>query len=163
MDSKDFKRFADLHVIASMQPYHAIDDGRFAEGRIGAKRCETTYAFKSFIDNGVTVTFGSDWDVAPLDAILGIYAAVTRRTLDDKHPNGWYPEQKITVEQAIYGYTMAPAYASFQEDIKGSITPGKLADIVILSDDILTIPPEQIEHTEVICTILDGKIVFEKN
>ena len=100
MDPKDFKRFADLDVIASMQPYHAIDDGRFAEGRIGAKRCETTYAFKSFLDNGVTLALGSDLDVAPLDAILGIYAAVTRRTLDGKHPDGWYPEQKITLEEA---------------------------------------------------------------
>lgn len=162
MHPKDFQRFADLDVIASMQPYHAIDDGRFAELRIGAERCKTTYAFKSFLDHGVTVAFGSDWDVAPLNAILGIYAAVTRRTLDGKHPGGWYPEQKITVEQAIYGYTMAPAYASFQEDLKGSITPGKVADIVVLSDDILTIPPEQIEDTEVICTIVNGKVVFEK-
>ena len=162
MHPKDFKRFAENGVIASMQPYHAIDDGRFAEKRIGAERCKTTYAFKSFLDNDVVVAFGSDWDVAPLDAILGIYAAVTRRTLDDKNPDGWIPEQKISVEQAIYGYTVTPAYASFQEDIKGSITTGKLADIVVLSQDILRIPPEDIENTEILYTIVNGKVVFEK-
>ncbi|KPK77064.1 MAG: hypothetical protein AMJ79_04545 [Phycisphaerae bacterium SM23_30] len=158
---KDYKRFAQLGVIASMQPYHAIDDGRFAEKRIGAERCKNTYAFKSFLDNHVALAFGSDWDVAPLDALLGIYAADTRRTLDDAHPDGWIPEQKITVPQAIEAYTLTPAYASFSENIKGSITPGKLADMVVLSQDILSIPPAQIENTEIIYTIINGQIVFE--
>ena len=162
MHPKDYQRFARLGIIASMQPYHAIDDGRFAEKRIGAQRCRNTYAFKSFLDNDVMLAFGSDWDVAPLDAILGIYAAVTRRTLDGANPNGWIPEQKITVEQAIQAYTMAPAYASFQENIKGTITPGKLADIVVLSQDILSIPPEKIENSEVLLTIVNGQVVFEK-
>jgi len=159
---KDFKRFAELGVIASMQPYHAIDDGRFAEKRIGYERCKTTYAFNSFLENGVIMAFGSDWTVAPLDAILGIYAAVTRRTLDDANPGGWFPEQKITVEQAVEAYTLTAAYASFQENIKGSITPGKLADMVVLSHDILTIPPEEIENTEVLFTIINGNVVYEK-
>lgn len=159
---KDFKRFAELGVIASMQPYHAIDDGRFAEKRIGYERCKTTYAFHSMLENDVIMAFGSDWTVAPLDAILGIYAAVTRRTLDDANPGGWFPEQKITVEQAVEAYTLTPAYASFQENIKGSITPGKLADMVVLSHNILTIPPEEIEKTEVLYTIVNGNVVYEK-
>ncbi|MFC1554390.1 amidohydrolase [candidate division KSB1 bacterium] len=162
MHEKDFKRYADLGVIASMQPYHAIDDGRFAEKRIGYERCKTTYAFRSFIDNGVTVAFGSDWTVAPLDAIQGIYAAVTRSTLDGKHPDGWFPEQKLTVEQAIEAYTLAPAYASFQENIKGTISPGKLADFVILSKDILSISPEEILSAEVVITIMNGEVVNSK-
>jgi len=163
MHPKDYERFAQLGIIASMQPYHAIDDGRFAEKRIGAQRCQNTYAFKSFLDNNVTLAFGSDWDVAPLDAILGIYAAVTRRTLDGANPDGWIPAQKITVEEAIKGYTMGPAYASFQENIKGSITPGKLADMVVLSQDILSIPPEKIEDTEVLFTFVNGRVVFLEN
>ncbi|MFC1513519.1 amidohydrolase, partial [candidate division KSB1 bacterium] len=162
MHEKDFKRYADLGVIASMQPYHAIDDGRFAEKRIGYERCKTTYAFRSFIDNGVIVAFGSDWTVAPLDAIQGIYAAVTRSTLDGKHPYGWFPEQKLTVEQAIEAYTLAPAYASFQENIKGTISPGKLADFVILSKDILSISPEEILSAEVVITIMNGEVVNSK-
>jgi len=162
MFPKDYKRFAQFGIIASMQPYHAIDDGRFAEKRIGIQRCRNTYAFKSFLDNDVTLAFGSDWDVAPLDTILGIYAAVTRRTLDGANPDGWIPEQKITVEQAIESYTLAPAYASFQEIVKGSITPGKLADMVVLSRDILTIPPKNIENTQVLFTIVNGHVVYEK-
>jgi predicted amidohydrolase YtcJ len=163
MHPKDYQRFAQFGVIASMQPYHAIDDGRFAEKRIGPKRCQNTYAFKSFLDNDVTLALGSDWDVAPLDAVLGVYAAVTRRTLDGAHPEGWIPAQKITVPQAIEGYTRAPAYASFQEDLKGSIKPSMLADMVILSQDILTIAPEKIENTQVLTTIVNGQVVFEKD
>jgi hypothetical protein len=159
---KDFRRFAELGVIASAQPYHAIDDGRWAERRIGRHRCETTYAFRTLLDHGVTLTFGSDWTVAPLDPILGIDAAVTRRTLDGAHPQGWFPQQKITVPEAIEAYTRANAYATFDEDVKGSITPGKLADLVVLSQDILTIPPTEIVKTEVVMTIVNGKIVYEK-
>lgn len=159
---KDFRRFAELSVIASAQPYHAIDDGRWAEKRIGHKRCETTYAFRTFLDHGVKLTFGSDWTVAPLDPILGIDAAVTRRTLDGANPQGWFPEQKITVQEAIEAYTLSNAYATFDEDRKGSLTPGKLADMVVLSQDILTIPATEIVKTEVIMTIVNGKIVYEK-
>lgn len=159
---EDFKRFDQLDVIASVQPYHAIDDARFAEKRIGKERCKTTYAFHSFLENDVMMAFGSDWTVAPLDALWGIYAAVTRRPLDGSHPEGWFPEQKISVEQAVKAYTYNPAYASFQEDIKGTLSPGKLADMVVLSQDIFTIPPEEIKDTEVLYTITNGQIVYQK-
>jgi predicted amidohydrolase YtcJ len=159
----DIQRFAQLHVIASMQPYHAIDDGRWAEKRIGAERAKTTYAFQSLLNAGVMLAFGSDWDVAPMSPLMGIYAAVTRRTLDAQHPDGWVPEQKITVEQAVHAYTMGSAYASFEDSIKGSIEPGKLADLVVLSDDIFAIDPVKIADTKVYLTIFDGKVVIGPN
>ncbi len=159
---KDFARFAKLGVIASVQPYHAIDDGRWAEKRIGYERCKTTYPFRSFLDNNVMMTFGSDWTVAPLNPLLGIYAAVTRRTIDGATPNGWFPEQKITVEEAVMAYTMKNAYASFEENEKGSITPGKLADFVVLSEDIFSIDPVKIEKVSVEMTVVGGTVVWEK-
>jgi len=155
----DIPRFAREHVIASMQPYHCIDDGRWAEKRIGPARAKTTYAFRSLLDTGATLAFGSDWDVAPMAPLMGIYAAVTRRTLDGKHPEGWVPEQKITVAEAVRAYTMGSAYASFEEKIKGSIEPGKLADLVVLSDDIFTIDPVKIADAKVAMTIFDGRII----
>jgi predicted amidohydrolase YtcJ len=155
----DIPRFARLHVIASMQPYHCIDDGRWAEKRIGPERAKTTYAFRSLLDSGATLAFGSDWDVAPMNALMGIYGAVTRRTLDGRHRDGWVPEQKISVEEAVHAYTMGSAYASFEEKIKGSIEPGKLADIVVLSDDMFSIDPVKIADTKVWMTIFDGRIV----
>jgi hypothetical protein len=142
-----------------MQPYHLIDDGRWAEKRIGPERAKTAYAFRSLLDSGAMLAFGSDWDVAPMSPIMGIYAAATRRTLDGKHPDGWIPEQKITVREAIHAYTMGSAYASFQEKIKGSIEPGKLADFVVLSDDILSIDPVKIADTKVYATIFNGKVI----
>ncbi len=160
---KDFKRYAQLGVIASVQPYHAIDDGRWAEKRIGHERCKTTYPFKSFLDNNVKMCFGSDWTVAPLSPLLGIYAAVTRRTTDGANPNGWFPEQKISVEQAIECYTINNAYAAFEEKEKGSISSGKLADLVVLSEDILKIDPVKIENVQVEMTVVGGKVVFEKS
>jgi hypothetical protein len=159
--SDDIPRFGKLKVIASMQPYHAIDDGRWAEKRIGPERAKGTYAFRTLLDTGAVLAFGSDWDVAPMIPLLGIYAATTRRTLDGKHPEGWIPEQKITVREAIRAYTMGSAYASFDEKAKGSIEAGKVADFVVLSDDILSIPPAKIEKTNVVMTIVGGKIVFE--
>ncbi len=159
---QDFERFAQLDVIASVQPYHAIDDARFAEKRIGLDRCKTTYAFNNFLENGVTMAFGSDWTVAPLDAIWGIYAAVTRLPLDGSSPEGWFPEQRIPVDEAIKAYTLSPAYACFQEDILGSITPGKLADMVVLSQDIREITTEAIKDAEVLYTITNGKVVYAK-
>jgi predicted amidohydrolase YtcJ len=159
---KDFKRFAQLRVIASAQPYHAIDDGQWAEKRIGHKRCATTYAFRSFLDNGVVLSFGSDWTVAPINPLLGIYAAVTRRTLDGKNPGGWFPEQKISVAEAIECYTINNAYASFEENIKGSTTKGKLADFVVLSDDILMVKPEEIQNLQVEMTVLGGRVVYKR-
>lgn len=158
---KDYARFADLGVIASVQPYHAIDDGRWAEGRIGRERSAHTYPFRSFLDAGAPLTFGSDFPVAPLNPILGIDAAVTRRTTDGANPEGWFPEQKITVQEAIAAYTIAPAFASFDEALKGSITPGKLADLVVLSRDLLSIPPNEISGTEVVYTIVGGRVVHQ--
>jgi predicted amidohydrolase YtcJ len=161
MAAKDFDRFARLGVIASMQPYHAIDDGRWAEGRIGHDRASRTYAFRTFLDHGVRLAFGTDWDVAPLNPMLGVYAAVTRATLDGKNPNGWFPEQKLTVAEAVEAYTMGSAYAEFQEKEKGSITPGKLADMVILSDDIFKIDPVNIRDVKVLNTFVGGKMVWD--
>ncbi len=160
MASKDFERFARLGVIASVQPYHAIDDGRWAERRIGPERAQTTYAFRTFLDRGVRLAIGTDWTVAPLNPMLTIYAAVTRATLDGKHPNGWVPEQKLTVAEAVEGYTLGSAYAEFQDREKGSITPGKLADMVLLSDDIFSVEPAAIREVTVETTIVGGKVVF---
>jgi predicted amidohydrolase YtcJ len=161
MAAKDFDRFAQLHVIASVQPYHAIDDGRFAESHIGHDRASRTYAFRTFLDHGVRLAFGTDWEVAPLDPVLTVYAAVTRATLDGKNPNGWFPEQKLSVAETIEAYTMGSAYAEFQENEKGSITPGKLADMVLLSDDIFSIDPGRIRDTKVLKTFVGGKLVYD--
>ena len=158
---EDVPRFAQLNVIASMQPYHAIDDGRWAEKSIGPERIKTTYAFKSLLDANAILAFGSDWYVAPPTPLEGIYAAVTRRTIDDKNPDGWVPEQKITVEQALVAYTRNGAYASFEENIKGSLEPGKLADFVIISEDITKIDPVKIRDTKILQTYVGGKKVFE--
>jgi predicted amidohydrolase YtcJ len=158
----DIPRFGRQHVIASMQPYHAIDDGRWAEKRIGAARAQGTYAFRTLLDTGAVLAFGSDWHVAPMQPLMGIYAAATRRTLDGKHPDGWVPEQKITVAEAIRAYTMGAAYASFEELIKGSIEPGKLADLAVISDDILTIAPADIARARVVLTVAGGRVVFER-
>lgn len=157
----DVQRFGSLGVVASMQPYHAIDDGRWAEQVIGKERAKTTYAFRSLLDTGAKVAFGSDWFVAPPTPLEGIYAAVTRRTLDDKNPGGWVPEQKIAVEDALRAYTATAAYASFEEGIKGSLERGKLADIVILDRDLTKIPPETIRDARVTHTIVGGKVVYE--
>jgi len=159
--ARDIGRFAQDRVIASMQPYHAIDDGRWAEKRIGKERIETTYAFRSLLDSGATLAFGTDWTVAPLNPMLTVYAAVTRRTLDGKNSRGWVPEQKISVEKAVRAYTVGSAYAEFEEANKGRITPGKLADLVILSRDIFKIDPKEIEKTQVVLTIMNGQVVFE--
>jgi predicted amidohydrolase YtcJ len=156
------KRFAADRVVASMQPYHAIDDGRWAETKIGPGRARGTYAFRSLLDAGALLTFGSDWTVAPLNPILGVYAAVTRRTIDGKNPNGWIPEQKISVEQALRAYTSTNAWAMFAETSVGRIAPGFFADIVILSDDLFTIAPERIESVTVETTVFDGKVIFQR-
>lgn len=160
MAQKDFARYARLGVIASVQPYHAIDDGRWAEKRIGPDRIKRTYAFRTFLDNGVRLAFGTDWSVAPLSPMWSIYAAATRATLDGKNPEGWVPEQKLTVAEAVEAYTVGSAYAEFQEKEKGSITPGKLADFVVLSDNIFKIPPAQIKNVKVEATYLGGKLVY---
>ena len=160
MAQKDFERFAKLHVIASMQPYHAIDDGRWAEPRLGHDRARYSYAWRSFIDHGVKLAFGTDWPVAPLDPMLGLYAAVARATLDGKNPGGWIPEEKISLPEAIEAYTIGAAFAEFQDREKGSITPGKLADMVILSDNIFELKPEAIRNAKVKTTIVAGRVVY---
>jgi len=159
---EEIKRFGAQRVIASMQPYHAIDDGRWAENRIGPNRAKGTYAFRSLLDAGAALAFGSDWFVAPMEPMMGIYAAVTRRTLDGKRPNGWVPEQKISVAEAVRAYTMGSAYASGDEKIKGSIEPGKLADLAVLSVDIFKIDPVEIEKAKVVMTVFDGRVVYER-
>jgi hypothetical protein len=158
----DIPRFSRLKVIASMQPYHCIDDGRWAEKRIGPDRAKTTYAFRSLLDSGAVLAFGSDWDVAPMEPLMGIYAAATRRPLDGSHPQGWVPEQRIAVAEAVHAYTVGSAYASFDEQQKGSLERGKLADLTVISDDIFRIEPERIRETKVDITILGGKVIYER-
>jgi predicted amidohydrolase YtcJ len=158
----DIPRFAALHVIASMQPYHAIDDGRWAAKRIDAERIQTTYAFRSLLDAGATLAFGSDWPVAPMVPLMGIYAAVTRRTLDGKNPGGWVPEQKITVAEAVHAYTVVSAFAEHKESVKGSLAPGKLADLDVLSEDIFHIDPVEIAKTRVEMTVFDGTVIYQR-
>jgi len=162
MAAKDFDRFAQLHVIASVQPFHAIDDGRWAERRIGHDRSSRTYAFRTFLNHGVKLALGTDWNVAPLNPMLTLYAATTRATLDGKNPGGWFPEQKLTIKEAIEAYTIGSAYAEFQENDKGSIAPGKLADMVLLSDDVLAIDPVKIRDVKVLKTWVGGKLVYEQ-
>jgi len=161
MAARDFARFAQLSVIASVQPYQAIDDGRWSEARIGHDRASRTYAFRTFLNHGVHLAFGTDWPYAPLDPVLTIYAAVTRATLDGKNPNGWFAEQKLTVAEAVEAYTIGSAYAEFQEKDKGSITPGELADMVLLSDDIFTMDPVKIRDVRVLKTIVGGRLVWD--
>jgi predicted amidohydrolase YtcJ len=159
---EDMERLGKLNIIASVQPFHAIDDGRWAEKKIGEKRCQYTYAFQSLLEKGVLLACGSDWYVAPLDPLTGIYAAVTRQTTDGKSPQGWIPKEKITLEEAIKGYTLNGAYAEFSEKIKGSVERGKVADLVVLNQNIFKIPPEEIIKTKVRMTIIDGKIVYRR-
>jgi predicted amidohydrolase YtcJ len=160
MAAKGFARYAQLGVIASVQPYHAIDDGRWAEKRIGPDRVKRTYSFRTFLDNGVRLAFGTDWSVAPLSPMWSVYAAVTRATLDGKNSAGWIPEEKITLPEAIEAYTIGAAFAEFQEREKGSVTPGKLADMVIMSDNIFDLKPEAIRNVKVKTTIVGGKVIY---
>ena len=159
---EDIPRFGSLGVIASMQPYHEMDDGRWAEPIIGHERSKTTYAFKSILDAGARLAFGSDWSVAPPTPIDGIYGAVTRETLDGKHPGGWIPEQKISVEDALRAYTSGSAYASFEENIKGTLEPNKLADFVLIDRDLTRIPPEEIRNAHIMTTVVGGRVVYQR-
>ncbi len=163
MRPEDFKRFGQLGIIASMQPYHAIDDGRWAEKRIGHERARYSYAWRSMLDAGAPLAFGTDWPVAPLNPLLGIYAAVTRATLDGKHPEGWFPEQRLTLDEALRAYTQGSAYAAFAERDKGALAPGKLADVIVLSDDPFKVAPPDIRYIEVKMTIVGGRVVLPEN
>ena len=162
MAAKDFDRFAALQVIASVQPYHAIDDGRWAESRIGHERASRTYAFRTFRDHGVRLAFGTDWPVAPLNPMDTLYAATTRATLDGRNPDGWYPEQRLSIQEAIEAYTLGSAYAEFQERDKGSISPGKLADLVLLSEDVLRLAPAELRRVHVVTTWVNGVEVYHE-
>jgi predicted amidohydrolase YtcJ len=160
--AQDVPKFAAIGVIASMQPYHAIDDGRWLEQRLGPERMHDSYVFRSLLDAHAILAFGSDWQVAPLDPILGVYAAVTRRTLDGKNPDGWLPEQKITLAEALKAYTWGNAYAVFAEQQRGTLAPGMLADVDVLDHDLFTMPPESLATARVTATIVGGKVVFER-
>lgn len=160
---EDIARFGRLGIVASVQPYHLADDGCWAEKRIGPERAKTTYAFRSLIDNQVVLAAGSDWTVAPLNPLTGIWAAVTRQTLDGRHPQGWIPEEKITVEEAVRAYTINAAYAEFSEKVKGTIEPGKWADLVVLDRDIFHLPPEEILKTKVKMTMIAGQKAYGAN
>lgn len=159
---QDIERFGALRVIPSMQPYHAIDDGRWAERVIGPERIKTTYAFRSLLESGSRLAFGSDWFVAPPTPMEGIYAAVTRRTLDDRNPDGWVPDQKITVRQALTAYTVNAAYAAFDDGEKGSLEPGKLADFVIWDASPFEVAPEAIRDIRAMYTFVGGQAVFTR-
>jgi len=159
--TNEIPRFGQQKVIASMQPYHAADDGRWCEKRIGPARERGAYVFRSLLDSGAVLAFGSDWTVAQLDPLTGLKAAVTRQTLDGRHPGGWRPEQKITLDEAVRAYTVGAAYAEFAEHVKGSLTPGKLADLVLLDRDIYKIDPAEIDKAKVLVTLVDGKVVYE--
>ena len=159
----DYPRFAELGVIPAMQPYHAIDDGRWAERKIGPVRAASTYAFKSLVDAGARPAFGSDWTVAPLDPLLGLYAAVTRRTLDGAHPEGWIPEQRLSVEEALVGYTRDAASAGFAEDATGRLSPGYLADLVVLDRSPFEVDTEEIDDLRVMLTVVGGRTVYSRD
>lgn len=160
--TNEIPRFGHQKVIASMQPYHAADDGRWCEKRIGPERSKGTYAFRSLLNSGAVLAFGSDWTVAPLNPLTGIKAAVTRQTLDGKHPNGWIPEQKLTIDETVRAYTVGSAYAEFADKVKGSLMLGKLADLVMLDRDIYKSEPGEIDQARVVLTVCDGKIVYEE-
>ena len=158
----DIPRFAELGVIASMQPTHCITDKRFAEKRIGMERCKGAYAWQKLLDAGVHIAFGTDWAVEPIDPLEGLYAAVTRKDRAGEPGEGWFPDQKLSMEKAIELYTIGSAYAEFMEDRKGVIKVGFFGDIVLFNNDLMTIPHEEIMTSKVDYTIVGGKIVFKR-
>jgi len=160
---QDIPRFAKLGVIASMQPFHEADDGRWADKRLGPVRSHDSYVFHSLLAAGARLAFGTDWPIAPLEPMRGVAAAVTRQTLDGKNPGGWHPEEKITLEQALRAYTAGSAYAEFAENDKGTLAPGKLADFVILSEDPFAVPPDHLHELRADTTVVGGRVVFDRN
>jgi len=159
---EDIPRFGRQNVVASMQPYHAIDDGRWLAQRIGPVRIRTTYAFRTLLETEAMLAFGSDWTVAPLDPMLGVYAAVTRRTLDGKNPAGWVPEQKITVGETLRAYTYGNAWATFNEQKWGTLAPGRYADVVILDRDPFAVAPESLGTIKARYTVVGGRVIYRK-
>jgi predicted amidohydrolase YtcJ len=155
----DFQRLAQLNIIASMQPIHATSDMLMAD-RYWGQRSAGAYAWRTQLNAGARLAFGSDSPVESFNPFLGIHAAVTRRRTDGSpHPEGWYPEQRLSVTEAVYGFTMGAAYASYDETRKGSLTPGKLADLIVLDRDIFSIDPMEIAETQVLATMIDGQLV----
>ena len=163
LDPRDIPRFGRLGVIPSMQPYHAIDDGRWADKVIGPERAKGTYAFRSLLDAHAPLAFGSDWFVAPPTPLEGIYAAVTRRTLDGAHPDGWVPAQKITVEDALRAYTTGAAYAEFMEKEKGVLARGMLADMTLIDRDLTKVKPDELRDARIVLTIVGGRVVYDRD
>jgi predicted amidohydrolase YtcJ len=159
---EDIPRFAELGVVASMQPTHCITDKRFAEKRIGLERSAGAYAWRRLLDAGAKIAFGTDYSVEPLPPLEGIYAAVTRKDRLGEPGDGWFPDQKLTAEEAIELYTLGSAYAQFMEDRKGMIKEGYLADMVIYDRDFMTLPEEEIMQALVDYTIVGGRVVFER-
>jgi len=159
---EDIPRFAELGVIPSMQPTHCITDKRFAEKRIGLERSKFAYAWKSLAGTGARLAFGTDYSVEPLNPMEGLYASVSRKDRLGEDGDGWFPEEKITMEEAIEYYTLGSAYSQFMEDRKGMIREGYLADIVITDKDLMTIAEEEIMQTKVVLTMLGGEVVFER-
>jgi hypothetical protein len=155
-------RMGKMEVLASVQPYHLVDDGQWAEKRIGSSRVHLSYPYKSLLDQKVQLVFGSDWTVAPLDPISGIFSAVTRSTLDGKNIRGWVPEEKITVSEALRAYTLNAAFSEFSENTKGSIRKGKLADMVVLDKNLFETDPIEIGDTQILMTLFQGRIVHKK-
>jgi predicted amidohydrolase YtcJ len=158
----DFARFRDLGVIASMQPSHAISDKRWAQERLGEYRVLGAYSWHTMMAHGVHVPFGTDWPVEPISPYLGLYAAVTRQSVEGDPVGGWWPEERISIEDAICNYTAEGAYASFEEGEKGQIAVGMLADLVVHSKDLLTVKPREILQTEPDLTIFNGRVVYER-
>jgi predicted amidohydrolase YtcJ len=160
---EDIETFGRLRIVPSMQPYHAIDDGRWVQQRIGPERIKTTYAFRDLLNTGAPLALGSDWTVATLDPLWGLYAAVTRRTLDGKNPTGWVPEQKITLAEALRAYTAGNAWAVFAEQRWGTLAPGREADVIVIDRNLFTMPAESLATARVTITIVGGKIVYRKS
>lgn len=160
---EDIPLFGRLRIVPSMQPYHAIDDGRWVEQRIGPERIKSTYAFRTLLETEAPLAFGSDWTVATLDPLWGLYAAVTRRTLDGKYPEGWVPDQKITLAQALHAYTAGNAWAVFAENQWGTLAPGRNADVVVVDHNLFTMPPESLATARVSVTIVGGKVVYRRS
>ena len=161
--AEDIPKFGARRVVASMQPYHAIDDGRWLEVRIGPERIKTTYAFRTLLDSDAPLAFGSDWTVAPLDPMLGVYSAVTRRTLDGKNPSGWVPDQKLTVGEALRAYTYGNAWATFNEQKWGTLAAGRFADVVVLDRDPFAVPAESLGTIKPRFTFVGGRVVYQKS